>query len=292
MYISKIEGLISDIKVLEEYCIALAANEREISRFGWGRASRLPSFERALLAFARINIELEDLVSEARKIDKDLHDRLKNIVENTNLLSELSKISLMIRIDTMSDPSKLELVIYSMEQALRAFNLFKYLNSSSADIFAKNQVSIFEVITLLQRTYSAIERLRRKCVEFRSIETKVINSSRLSVEKILVYIENATIEIQASAISDSNKKEILDVIHSAKMEIIGEKKSWQNMVGNLAVAATLLSGVADIPAAAKNIQSAIHYILSATELKQPAFEFPNSLIIDVTPPALPNKIGD
>ena len=82
---------------------------------------------------------------------------------------------------------------------------------------------------------------------------------------MLTYIEAAIEDISKSAqLPPEQKKELIEYLSAAKREFASDRISWNKIIGAFVIAATVISGIADTPQAAENINAAIKYILGTS----------------------------
>ena len=97
------------------------------------------------------------------------------------------------------------------------------------------------------------------------LDDEVFKPSNLDSEKIIIYIENAILDIENNApLPKEQKEELIEYLYKTKTELAEKRTSWNKVVGGLVIVAALLSGISDTPQAYDNVNKAIHYILGTS----------------------------
>lgn len=210
-------------------------------------------YKKTEIAFRDFELKLFEIINLSRTIDRHLYETINKLVEESDLSNLISKIHIDLKAMLQKGkPSKLERILFSSR--------FQYSTDLPFQLSSIDEsiVPIKRLIPLTRKTYEIYQNRL-------SIDDEIFKPSNLNKEHILIFIENAYIEIQESAqVNPSQKSQFLNYFDSVKNELSKDTPSWKKIIGALVIAATLLSGIADAPNAYKNITSALTYILGVS----------------------------
>src|SRR5690606_2992857 len=104
-------------------------------------------------------------------------------------------------------------------------------------------------------------------------EKKEPSTRHVVKDQVLRLLDKALAEVEdAPGIAEEVSARIVNYLGLAKAEASAESPSWSKVVGALVIVAAMISGMADAPAAAATIRSALDYILQ--EAAQPQKQLP------------------
>lgn len=210
-------------------------------------------YKKTEIAFRDFELKLFEIINLSRTIDRHLYETINKLVEENDLPNLISKIHIDLKAMLQKGkPSKLESLLFA-NRLHYSTDLPFHLDSINESI-----VPIKRLIPLTRKTYEIYKNRM-------SIDDEIFKPSNLNKEHILIFIENAYVEIQESAqVNPSQKSQFLNYFDSVKNELSKDTPSWKKIIGALVIAAALLSGIADAPNAYKNITSALTYILGVS----------------------------
>jgi len=249
---------------IEQFFIEIAANEERLSIFGLKRALVLPSAAPALEALKTFTEDFSALRQYILRVDRVLAQELEQLDSEGRLVEQVSLIALRLRMVEARKP-----VNAGIATVNRIFNYLPYSwRGKGKGLFGEEPVSLHKTIINLARL-RGIAGIFYEYLSNRTIsDDEVFKPSNVKPERVVDLIDQALTEIGTlSSISPKDLERIQGYLLEAKKEALSTRPSWSKIIGALVIVAAITSGLADAPAAAKNVKEAIEYILGSSITK-------------------------
>ncbi|MDH2434603.1 hypothetical protein QCD60_18835 [Pokkaliibacter sp. MBI-7] len=262
MNYSDLDTFKEDVDSLEEFFTEFAAREDEILTFGMKKVSKWESYEKAAPHLRSFEPKIHEFQSFLRPIDKQLFERVRDLVSDSKLIESISGIDVALRIAV----HRKKLSFGNELVSSLAFQI-PYLSNAirRKKLFSEEVIPIQKLLVSLGRLGNLVVMSKESYIHGWSHDSDVFKPSNLSDERIIFLIESAIEEIEInSPLSKDDKKQLVEYLCKAKGELSEDRPSWNKIVGALVIAAAITSGLADSSGAYKNIDAAIKYIIGSS----------------------------
>jgi hypothetical protein len=276
----EISDLSDELKAIVSFMTEFAAREVEFSIFGARRVASWDSYRNVASTMHDIDNRVADVLEFARATDRATWNALNGILGSGQLGSMIGRIQIWIQIE--SNRRHMDVVARMLRFVVTQFGIRRQEN-----VFARNELPVQQVLTVLHRTIPLLKRLENEYWRQKASDDKLYIPSNLDQTVVIEFIEAAILDVRGARLNSEDRKIFLAHLESVKAELISKNASWRNVVGALVIISTLLSGLSDSPKALENVSNAIQYILGTSVRKS---EPPAQIAPDVAP-SLPSPIS-
>lgn len=262
MNYSDLDKFKDEVDSLEEFFTEFAAREDEILSFGMKKVSKWDSYEKAAPYLRSFEPKIHEFQSFLRPIDKQLFERVRDLVSDSKLIESISGIDVALRIAVHRQKLSfgnefLSGLVFQIPYIANAIRRKK--------LFSEEVIPIQKLLVSLGRLGNLVVMSKESYIHGWSRDSDVFKPSNLEDERIITFIETAIEQIESnSPLSKDDKKQLIDYLCKAKGEFSEDRPSWNKIVGALVIAAAITSGLADSSGAYENIDAAIKYIIGSS----------------------------
>lgn len=248
------------VAAIEQYFVALAANEEDIRVLGFRAALHLPGAEEALQALTTFTEEFAAFRQEIERLGKAFTRELEQIDAQGNLTEQVALVSLKLRMVQARTRERVNLAVF----IARVLNF----SSTGKSLFGESQVSLHIVIINLEKLRALARRSSTLLQAKEEADDEVFKPSNVRSDRVVELIDAALAQIKGSTSLAPEEVERLEAyLSQARADAQADKPSWSKIVGALVIVAAVTSGLADAPGAAKTVRDAIEYILGTSIAK-------------------------
>jgi hypothetical protein len=200
---------------------------------------------------------LNDFISIAKFLNEELFIALKQLVGNDNFGEKLHWLFTEIN-KNLAKRQKNALIERFKNIMTKKYKdgIYKISNQS---------INIKDLYSKLSRILSLIVRLNENYTSRYLQDSEYFKPLSIDINIIINQIDIAKTEIQSNLnIPENFKKELISHIDNITLELKKNTPVWKNIIGALVITAALISGIADLPNAIKNINDAIKYIIGVS----------------------------
>lgn len=248
------------VEDLEKYFISLAANEEDISLFGFRHALQLPGAEDALAALLTFAENFAAFRQEAERLGRTFTRELEQLDGQDKLTEQVALISLRLRMAQAKTPERIN-VFSAVSRVIG-------LGAKSKSLFGETQVSLHVAIINLEKLRALAKRGSKLLQEKAASDDEVFKPSNVRSDRVVELIDAALAQISSLTSLEPRETARLELyLTEARAEAQSDKPSWSKIIGALVIVAAVTSGLADAPGAAKTVRDAIEYILGTSVAK-------------------------
>jgi len=250
------------LDILKVFLSELASREEEIITFGLKRVSGWESYDEAKPIIEEFEVDLLEIEELSKYINKDIHDQLIKLKNESKIIDELTTISVQLSVLANKKPLSVrgDVLNSFLLQIPYISGMFKH-----RQLFYKEQISIHKTLVTLTRLKSLYKRLENISRKTSNLDDEIFKPSKIDSAVLLERLDGAIQELETTnSIASDDKDRLIEYITAAKVEVSGDKPNWNKAVGALVIVATLLGGVAVAPQAYDNVTQAIQYILGVS----------------------------
>jgi len=250
------------LNTLKVFLSELASREEEIITFGLKPVSGWESYVKAKPIIEGFEVDLMEVEELSKYIDKDIYEQLNKLKNQTNIIEELTIIS--VQLSVLANKKALSVsgdVLNSLLLQIPYISgIFK-----NRKLFSKEKISIHKTLVTLTRLKSLVKRLEKIYRKTSDLDNEIFKPSKIDSDKLLDCLDNAIKALETTnSIASQDKDRLIEYITAAKVEVSGDKPNWNKAIGALVIVATLLGGVAVAPQAYDNVSEAIQHILGVS----------------------------
>ncbi|HSE60637.1 MAG TPA: hypothetical protein VLA99_18180 [Nitrospiraceae bacterium] len=268
------------LRVIENLLLEMAAAEDELLTLGLQHVADWPSYEAAKEPLEDFAENFISLKRYAGILDHASANELDSLDASTQVVEQVSAIRLHLRIAAKAR---------RRNPAVKAFSLvllhIPYVSGlvKSKGLFSEEQVPLQKTIVGLSRLRSLTKVIYDLASYREYVDSDLFKPSNVEPDRVLHLIEAALHDIENSVtLSASERESLKGYLAQAQIQLASKRPTWSTIVGALAIACAISSGIADAPGAAKNLRDAFEYIMG-TSVTKPVERLP--------PPTLP-KLDD
>ena len=93
MKVDELKSFTRSLKQVENFLSELAARNSELRYMGVGSAKLWKSYEESFESFDGFDRKIHELIKLSKFIDRDLHERISNIVTNSKIAEGITQIA-------------------------------------------------------------------------------------------------------------------------------------------------------------------------------------------------------
>jgi hypothetical protein len=245
------------LEAVEAFLIDLIANEGRLQELGYRGATNFQSSEKGLEALNFFNEDFIEFKAYTAKVDESANTEVDVLDYEGKLIEQLSNITLKLRVSLARGPVK--------KTGLSFFLGRLFGEVDDGDIGQKNPMSLRDTYISIRRLRAVVRNFIKTCDALEFSENPAFNSSNISVDEVVVLLDEAIDQVsQIKHLSSEVKDNIEKFLKEAKLEIALKRPSWQKILGALVIASAVIGGVADSDKAASNIKNIIQIIISSS----------------------------
>lgn len=266
----ELEKFHNTLEHIEKAFYLVAANDNELKVYGLRRLRKWFDFNDLLPLLDSFSVQLSVCQRIIEIVDKKNHEKLVDLLKETNLEDLITRFSVKLRIADKENSRVDPTLLWS---ALGVVFKRKITN----DLFANNDISIEGLLSAIARIKSLLLIVSDEIKHKHETDDEIFKPSNININNVTIEIDAAITCVQeSSGLSLEQQEKLIDYLTEAKVELSKKEPSWRKVIGALVISATLLGGLGGIaaaPQAAENIDKAINYILGTSILNKSESKF-------------------
>lgn len=252
------------VRKIRKFLIEVASIRAQVELYGLSIARRIDGFDEAIAAMDEFPEKFSSLKRKVSLLDKELFSQLEFVEKEARLGEQLSLINLKIQME-----AKRKGVIFRSQFAESMLILPRlFFRIKQSDMFGSESISIEKIIVNCDKLISTLKVVEEILRYREEVDDELFKPSNVKESHVVELIDQAISQIEsADSLSHDAKEKLIGYLKDAKTEAASSSPKWNKIVGSLVIVAAITSGLADAPAAAKTVQSAIEYILGSAVTK-------------------------
>jgi hypothetical protein len=270
----EVSSFVQDLKTLRDFFVQLEVRAEELRYRGLGAVRHWDDFAAVQILLPTIERKMSGTLKLARFADKDIYERLAQVVNSGHLVS--GTLDLLVALKVADTRSSVGTQVVRLTSSV--FDAMSLVISSTVSLFGVNagsrrsvfasieqEVSVRQTLVQLERTISLVEELYDILSSREFLDEDFFKPSNVDIERVNQLLEQALSLIEADAFTPIDaKREIAAAVGNARLELVQTSPNWRKIIGALVIASTILSGIAAAPQALDVIQTAIKEILGTS----------------------------
>lgn len=230
-----------------------------ISMYGWRYLRHQMEHGELIQTLSDVPSTLRDMTALAKGYAPLLAQDFKSLSDSADFIPHLERLVTRLRqVDHQRHDSA------SLEQAfMRVFDMFGYRIKNQ---LVSKELDVEAIITGIRNFRRYVVELQQQIELIGNTREDVFNPKGIDRDRLIQHLDDAIESIRGSRIGNTEYGQNL-ILHLEKTraEAASAKPSWKSIIGGIAVAAAIVSAVADAPGAKDAIQKAYSYIITGAE---------------------------
>ena len=276
--LSEIKVFISSLENLKVLISEIATEESSLVFTNKVSTKMIDLYECYPTTFDDFDRKVLALLDLARSVDRDISDQLHDIVNTSSVAEVVVQIGVVVNIEK----NKIKYNDIKDDDVGYFKKIISYIENDRKNLTSirvnDSYTRINDILVSLSRLISLGNAVLNKIKIQQEQDSEIFKPSNVDVAKVLISLDSAIEDIDSNINMGQNiKQEIINHIKNTKFELSKKEPKWKKIIGSLVIVATIISGIAAVPIALDNIQSAINEILGPSTLKNIQYE--NNLAI-------------
>lgn len=223
MKVDDVKAFTRSLKQIENFLSELAARDSELRYMGLGSAKLWKSYEESFESFEGFDRKVHELIKLSKFIDRDLYDRISNIVTSSKIAEGITQIAVSVKVAEKRREReivfrKAATSILDVLLAVSAKVVRTSVSKYSGLTFKDFDVSLSQILVGLNRLIPLTEEVEETYRAKKLGDDEVFKPANINIDSINIYIENTLDLVSESAeLGPETKTRLLEYLEDIRL---------------------------------------------------------------------------